>query len=70
MIFLRLFKKFNNYFIFSFQLTADMVPNVYLASHQLRVETIFKACSNYLGEQLTADTCLSMFFDSIQYNFH
>jgi hypothetical protein len=37
-----------------------MVPQLYLAAHQLRVETIFKACSNYLGEQLNEETCLSM----------
>ncbi|CAF1194991.1 unnamed protein product [Adineta steineri] len=43
----------------SFQLTSDMVPKVYLAAHQLRVETILQACSNYLTEQLTAHTCLS-----------
>ncbi|CAF2037873.1 unnamed protein product [Rotaria magnacalcarata] len=42
----------------SFQLTSDMVPKVYLAAHQLRVETIFKACSNYLAEQLNKYNCL------------
>ncbi len=38
-----------------------MVSKVYLAAHQLRIETIFKACSNYLGEQLNEHNCLSMF---------
>jgi hypothetical protein len=37
-----------------------MVPKIYLAAHQLRIETIFKACSNYLSEQLTEQNCLSM----------
>ena len=43
----------------SFSLTPDMVTNVYLAAFQLRVETIFKACSNYLAEQLNEHNCLS-----------
>lgn len=43
----------------SFQLTAEMVPQVYLAAHQLRVETIFQACSNYLAQQLNENNCLS-----------
>jgi hypothetical protein len=37
-----------------------MVPKVYLAAHQLRVETIFKGCSNYLAQQLNANNCLSI----------
>jgi hypothetical protein len=37
-----------------------MVREVYLAAHLLRVETIFKACSNYLAQQLNANNCLSM----------
>ncbi len=37
-----------------------MVPKIYLAAYQLRIETIFKACSNYLSEQLTEHNCLSM----------
>jgi hypothetical protein len=41
-------------------LTSDLVPKVYLAAHQLRVETIFKACSNYLAQQLNASNCLSV----------
>ena len=43
----------------SFQLTPEMIPQVYLAAHQLRVETIFKACSEYLAQQLNAENCLS-----------
>lgn len=43
----------------SFQLSTEMVPRVYLAAHQLRVETIFKGCSNYLAQQLHANNCLS-----------
>ncbi|CAF0889575.1 unnamed protein product [Rotaria sordida] len=43
----------------SFQLTSDMVSKVYLTAHQLGVETIFKACSNYLIEQLNENNCLS-----------
>jgi len=39
-----------------------MVPKVYLAAHQLRVETIFKGCSNYLIKQLNENNCLSMSF--------
>ncbi|CAF4022888.1 unnamed protein product, partial [Rotaria sp. Silwood1] len=35
-----------------------MVPKVYLTAYQLRVETIFKACSNYLIEQLNEHNCL------------
>ncbi|CAF0897373.1 unnamed protein product [Adineta ricciae] len=42
-----------------FQLTSDMVPTVYFAAHQLRIEILVKACSNYLSEQLTIHTCLS-----------
>ncbi|CAF3649637.1 unnamed protein product [Adineta steineri] len=44
----------------SFILTAELVPKIYLASYQLRIETIFKACSNYLSEQLTEHNCLSI----------
>ena len=40
-----------------------MVPKVYSAAYQLRVETIFKACSNYLVEQLNAENCLSEFVE-------
>ncbi|CAF1047277.1 unnamed protein product [Rotaria sordida] len=43
----------------SFFLTPEMVPKVYLAAYQLRIETLFKACSNYLSEQLTEHNCLS-----------
>ncbi|CAF3458633.1 unnamed protein product [Rotaria socialis] len=43
----------------SFLLTLEMVPKIYLAAFQLRIETIFKACSNYLCEQLTEHNCLS-----------
>lgn len=46
--------------LFSFRLTSEMVPKIYLASHLLRIETIVKACSNYLSEQLTEHNCLSM----------
>jgi hypothetical protein len=49
-----------HFLLLSLQLTADMVPKVYLAAHQLRVETIFKACSNYLAQQLDENNCLSM----------
>ncbi|CAF4632637.1 unnamed protein product [Rotaria sp. Silwood1] len=43
-----------------FFLTSEMVPKIYLAAYQLRMETLFKACSNHLSEQLTEDNCLSM----------
>ncbi|CAF0777365.1 unnamed protein product [Rotaria sp. Silwood1] len=42
-----------------FFLTSEMVPKIYLAAYQLRMETLFKACSNHLSEQLTEDNCLS-----------
>ena len=48
------------FFTLSFQLTSDILPKIYLAAHQLRIETIFKACSNYLIEQLNEHNCLSM----------
>lgn len=59
----QIFSLFENFEIFciSLQLTSDMVPKVYLAAHQLRIETIFKACSNHLAEQLNKYNCLSMF---------
>ncbi|CAF2445769.1 unnamed protein product [Rotaria sp. Silwood2] len=40
-------------------LTSEMVRKIYLAAYQLRMEILFKACSNYLSEQLTEHNCLS-----------
>ncbi|CAF3531035.1 unnamed protein product, partial [Rotaria sp. Silwood2] len=39
-------------------LTSEMVRKIYLAAYQLRMEILFKACSNYLSEQLTEHNCL------------
>lgn len=57
---IKLQRKTNENCSSSFRLTSEWVPKVYLASYQLRIETIFKACSTYLNEQLTEQNCLSM----------
>ena len=57
---IKLKRKTNEEYSSSFRLTSEWVPKIYLASYQLRIETIFKACSMYLSEQLTEQNCLSM----------